>query len=70
MTDRPTDHVDECIDLLDAITALPSRQRRAVALYYDGYTQIEIAEVMGIDQSSVSRLLEKAIHTIKNAYFD
>ena len=60
MTDRPTDHVDECIDLLDAITALPSRQRRAVALLYQGMTQAEIAEVMGVTQKTISILLKKA----------
>ncbi|MHB0967408.1 MAG: sigma-70 family RNA polymerase sigma factor [Bellilinea sp.] len=63
---RPTDRIDEYIDLNDAIAALPTRQRRAVYLYSLGMTQTEIADELQITQQGVSRLLEKAVTTCKN----
>lgn len=62
---RPTDRIDEYIDLNEAIAALPTRQRRAVFLYSLGMTQVEIAEDMGITHQAVSRLFEKAVISCK-----
>ena len=62
---RPTDRIDEYIDLSDAIAALPTRQRRAVYLYSLGMTQCEIAEELGIAQKNVHDLLEKAYRNIR-----
>ncbi len=62
---RPTDRIDDYIDLQDAIAALPPKQRRAVWLYSLGMTQVEIAEELQITQQGVSKLLEKAIVTCK-----
>ena len=62
---RPTDRIDEYIDLQDAIAALPTRQRRAVYLYSLGMTQCEIADELGIAQKNVSVLLNKAFENIK-----
>jgi len=63
---RPTDRIDDYIDLNDAIAALPLKQRRAVWLYSLGMTQVEIAIELQITQQGVSQLLEKAIVTCKN----
>lgn len=63
---RPTDRIDEYLDLQDAIAALPTRQRRAVYLYSLGLTQVEIAMELQITQPAVSQLLEKAVITYKS----
>ena len=57
--DRPTDKLDNYMDLCNAVAALPGKQRRAALLYSLGYTQIEIAFEMGNSQPSVCRLLAK-----------
>jgi RNA polymerase sigma factor (sigma-70 family) len=49
----------------DLLAALPGKQRRAVQLYMDGYTQIQIAEEMGIAPSSACSLLKRAITSCK-----
>ena len=58
--DRPTDKLDNYMDLCNAVAALPGKQRRAALLYSLGYTQIEIAFEMEISQPAVSNLLQKA----------
>jgi len=63
---RPTDRIDEYIDLATALTALPPKQRRAVWLYSQGLTQCEIAAELQITHQAVSQLLEKAMVTCKN----
>lgn len=62
---RPTDRLDDYIDLQDAIAALPPRQRRAVYLYSLGMTQTEIAIELQITQQGVSWLLDCAYSTIR-----
>lgn len=49
--------------------ALTDRQRKAYDLYYgEGYRQEEIAEILGINQKTVSRLLSKGRKNIKKNY--
>ena len=48
------------LDLRDACGRLTARQRQVMALTLDGYTQREIGERMGIEQSVVSRHLTAA----------
>ena len=62
---RPTDRLDDYIDLQDAIAALPPRQRRAVVLYSLGMTQTEIAIELQITQQAVSKLYQSAIDSLK-----
>jgi len=46
---------------------LAPRQRRALLLRYSGYGQCDIAKKLGISQSTISRLLEKARVLVKSA---
>lgn len=48
------------------IAALPERERTAIRLrFFDELTQSEIAERIGCSQMQVSRLLAKALHTLR-----
>jgi len=42
---------------------LPIKERSVVKLYLKGYTQKEIAEKLGINQSNISRLLKRIKYT-------
>ncbi len=50
----------------DAIDNLPERQRRILALrFQDDLTQSEIGEIVGISQMHVSRLLTRALESLR-----
>lgn len=61
------DHIDDMLDLRDAVGKLPHRSRLILELWMEGYTQAEIGEKMGIHQSSIRRRLEKLFEVLKNA---
>lgn len=65
MTERQK--IENRIDLKAAIRLLPDRLRLTVAMYAVGMTQREIAEELGINQSTVHRRLEIAFNLMKNA---
>ena len=47
---------------------LADREKRILALrFYDGKTQMEVADLVGISQAQVSRLEKSAINQIKKA---
>ena len=69
MPDRPTDKLDDYMDLASALTALTPKQRRAVLLYAQGFTQCEIGEMMGLAQSTISELLEFSFLLMSFRYF-
>ena len=56
---RPTDELDARIDVDRILAALPPQQRRAVSLYARGYTQQEVANELGVNQSTVSRWMRQ-----------
>ncbi len=64
---RNTDeHWLEQIALEDALRRLSERERRILALrFYEGRTQTEVAQEVGISQAQVSRLEKNAIRLIK-----
>ena len=64
---RNTDeHWLEQIALEQAIHRLSAREKRILALrFYDGRTQMEVAQQVGISQAQVSRLEKNAIRQIK-----
>lgn len=56
----------ERIDLLNAMRALPHRQRLAAVLYYVGDMPIdEVAEIMGISAGAVKSHLARARETLR-----
>lgn len=69
MTYRPTEKLDEYMDLESALAALTPKQRRAALLYAQGYTQAEIGEMMGMTQRGVGKLLEKSFTWANKFYF-
>ncbi len=60
------DHWLEQIALKDAMDRLGERERRILALrFYEGKTQMEVSNEVGISQAQVSRLEKNALKTIK-----
>ncbi len=58
----------EKVALDTALAKLPERERDIILLrYYEGKTQTEISEMVGISQAQVSRLEKTALKEIKNA---
>ena len=56
----------EHITLRNAFQALNSREKQILSLrFYDGKTQIEVANVLGISQAQVSRLEKGAIGAMR-----
>ena len=59
---RPSDTSDLSLDLRAAFATLTERQRIVVTLYYDGWTQREIGQVLGVSQPAISKLLKRGGH--------
>ncbi len=56
----------EHIALRDAFRALGEREKKILSLrFYDGRTQMEVAQALGISQAQVSRLEKGAISTMR-----
>jgi RNA polymerase sigma-B factor len=57
--------VDERVTVSEMLSVLPERQQRIVYLrFFEGLTQSEIAEQIGISQMHVSRLLVRSLETL------
>ena len=54
--------IDQRIDLIAALNRLSPRQRRVILLWVAGYTQQEIADEYGVNQSTVSRWISGCVH--------
>jgi len=70
---RDTKNTDENwmerIALRDAFHALGEREKQILSLrFYDGKTQMEVANAMGISQAQVSRLEKSAISTMRKSF--
>ena len=53
-------------DLRTLISKLPARQKEALTLrYFDGFSNPEIAEIMGVSEKSVRNFLHKALSGLK-----
>ena len=58
----------EHIALRNAFRSLGSREKQILSLrFYDGKTQVEVANVLGISQAQVSRLEKSAIGTMRKS---
>ena len=61
----------ERIALRGAFQALGSREKQILSLrFYDGKTQMEVADALGISQAQVSRLEKGAISTMRKAFIN
>jgi RNA polymerase sigma-B factor len=61
------DHVETAGAVREALVALPPRERDIVLLrYYGERTQPEIADILGISQVQVSRLLSRTLAAIRD----
>ena len=59
----------ERIALRDAFRSLGDREKQILSLrFYDGKTQMEVANLVGISQAQVSRLEKSAIGTMRKAF--
>ncbi len=57
----------EQISLNEAMKRLPERERHIIDMrFYDGKTQTEVAEEIGISQAQVSRLEKSALKSMRN----
>ena len=65
--EKNTDEIwTERVALREAMARLGEREKRILLLrYYEGKTQTEISEEVGISQAQVSRLEKNALHSIK-----
>ncbi len=63
---NPFQYNEELLDLEDQLkvefwrvvnTLLTDRQKEVIKLYADGYTQMEIAKMLGVNQSSITKSL-------------
>jgi RNA polymerase sigma-B factor len=58
--------VDAHVSLAPMIAQLPARQQRILAMrFFGNLTQSQISERMGISQMHVSRLLSRALATLR-----
>jgi len=64
---RPTDEIDNRIDMEQVLDRLPPQQRRAVLLYLRGYSQAEIARKFGVSQQAISKMMKVVV--VKCALF-
>ena len=61
----------EKIALFEALKLVPERELNVIILrYFDGKTQVEISEMIGISQAQVSRLEKSAIAKLKDVLVD
>ncbi|MDF3313427.1 SigB/SigF/SigG family RNA polymerase sigma factor [Rhodococcus sp. T2V] len=61
------DRVDDQVTLQPVLAALPDLERTCVVLrFYGNLTQSQIATRIGVSQMQVSRLLSRALHTMRD----
>ena len=61
------EHWIEDISLKEAMNRLETRERNIIEMrFYEGKTQMEVAQEIGISQAQVSRLEKHALKSMKN----
>ncbi len=57
----------EHLSLSEAMKRLNDRENEIISLrFFEGKTQMEVADIIGISQAQVSRLEKNALKTMKN----
>lgn len=64
MRDETVEMVDTLVDVRQAMTQLTERQREVLDLWRQGYTQNEMAERLGCDQSTMCREMQHAVEML------
>lgn len=64
MRDGTTEMLDALMDVRQAMALLTERQRQALTLWSQGYTQQEIGERLECDQSTVCREMQRAVDLV------
>jgi RNA polymerase sigma-B factor len=68
VVDDGVEMIDHLVSLRPLIEALPERERRILSLrFFDGLSQAQIAERVGISQMHVSRLLAQTLRGLRQA---
>lgn len=71
VADAGFEHLDTALTVERALEVLPEREREIVRLhFYEGKSQSDIAEQVGLSQMHVSRLLRRAIDTMRSQLVD
>ena len=69
--DEELAHVEDRALVRSVIASLPVRERQIVYLrFFEGLTQVEIAERVGVSQMHVSRLLHRSLETLGERIVD
>ena len=69
--ERGLDAVEATATVEQLLTVLPARERRIVELrYVQGYTQSRIADLVGVSQVQVSRLLRRSLAVMRDSLAD
>ncbi len=69
--ERGLDAVEATATVEQLLTVLPPRERRIVELrYVQGYTQSRIADLVGVSQVQVSRLLRRSLAVMRDSLAD
>jgi len=66
---RGTETIDQAIDIERALACLTAKQREAVVLAMQGYTQAEIAEALGITRENVAYRISRAYKSLQKHSF-
>lgn len=69
--DAAVDQYDDRDRLVRALRLLPDRQRAAVVLrYYDGHTETEVADLLGVSVGTVKSHCARGLATLRRALGD
>jgi RNA polymerase sigma-B factor len=69
--DSGIEHVEQRMIVATLLDALPDRERTILTLrFYDGLTQSEIAERLGVSQMQISRILSRTLNRLRSGAGD
>ena len=63
---RGMDVADARLDLRNVLDCLTEKQAQALGLWYEGYTQEEIGEMLGVSQQAAGGLIQRGLERIRD----